>query len=32
VMLFAIALVFAMRLRSGRWRDPESLQNVMAEY
>ena len=27
----AIALVYALRLRSGRWRDPEVLELVMAE-
>ncbi|MGB5333927.1 MAG: MATE family efflux transporter [Woeseiaceae bacterium] len=30
-LVFAIALVYALRLRSGRWRDPEVLQRVMAE-
>ena len=31
VMIFAIAVVFAMRLKGGRWRDPEILRLVMAE-
>ena len=32
VMLgFAIALVYALRLKSGRWRDPDKLEMVMAE-
>ncbi|NND59872.1 MAG: MATE family efflux transporter [Gammaproteobacteria bacterium] len=30
-MIFAIALVMALRLRGGRWRDPEVLEKVMAE-
>jgi MATE family multidrug resistance protein len=30
-MIFAIALVYALRLYGGRWRDPEALQRVMAE-
>ncbi len=30
-LVFAIALVYALRLRSGRWRDPEFLERVMAE-
>ena len=30
-LVFAIALVYALRLRSGRWRDPEVLERVMAE-
>ena len=30
-LVFAIALVYALRLRSGRWRDPEALERVMAE-
>ncbi len=30
-LVLAIALVYAMRLRSGRWRDPERLEMVMAE-
>ena len=30
-LVFAIALVYALRLRGGRWRDPEVLQRVMAE-
>ncbi|MDH3362277.1 MAG: MATE family efflux transporter [Gammaproteobacteria bacterium] len=30
-LVLAIALVYAMRLRSGRWRDPEVLESVMAE-
>lgn len=31
VMILAIAVVFAGRLRSGRWRDEEALRLVMAE-
>ena len=31
VMILAIAVVYAMRLRHGRWRDPEVLERVMAE-
>ena len=31
VLVFAIALVYAMRLKYGRWRDPEVLDRVMAE-
>jgi len=30
-LVFAIALVYALRLKSGRWRDPEALERVMAE-
>ncbi len=30
-LILAIALVYALRLRSGRWRDPEALERVMAE-
>jgi MATE family multidrug resistance protein len=30
-LVLAIALVYALRLRSGRWRDPEILERVMAE-
>ncbi len=30
-MIFAIAVVYALRLRSGRWRDPAVLESVMAE-
>ena len=30
-MIFAIALVYALRLYGGRWRDPEALEKVMAE-
>ncbi len=30
-LVLAIALVYALRLRSGRWRDPEVLETVMAE-
>ena len=30
-MIFAIAVVYALRLKSGRWRDPEALARVMAE-
>lgn len=31
IMVLAIALVYALRLRSGRWRDPATLEMVMAE-
>lgn len=31
VLVFAIALVYALRLWNGRWRDPERLEAVMAE-
>ncbi|MGB5334027.1 MAG: MATE family efflux transporter [Woeseiaceae bacterium] len=31
VMILAIAIVYALRLRHGRWRDPEVLERVMAE-
>ena len=30
-MILAIALVYALRLKSGRWHDPEALEKVMAE-
>jgi len=30
-LVLAIALVYALRLKSGRWRDPEVLERVMAE-
>ena len=30
-MILAIAAVYALRLRGGRWRDPEALERVMAE-
>jgi MATE family multidrug resistance protein len=30
-MILAIAVVYAFRLRGGRWRDPEALERVMAE-
>ena len=30
-MILAIAVVYAMRLKHGRWRDPEVLEMVMAE-
>ena len=30
-MILAIAVVYVMRLRGGRWRDPEALERVMAE-
>ena len=30
-MLLTIAIVFALRLRGGRWRDPAALKLVMAE-
>jgi len=31
VLIFAIALVYTLRLKSGRWRDPDALERVMAE-
>ncbi|NNF17161.1 MAG: MATE family efflux transporter [Gammaproteobacteria bacterium] len=31
VMLLLIAVVYAVRLKSGRWRDPAALELVMAE-
>ncbi len=31
VLVFAIALTYAVRLSGGRWRDPEVLEKVMAE-
>ncbi len=31
VLVLAIALVYALRLRGGRWRDPDVLESVMAE-
>jgi len=31
VLILAIALVYALRLKGGRWRDPEALERVMAE-
>ena len=31
VLVFAIALVYVLRLWRGRWRDPERLEAVMAE-
>ena len=31
VLVLAIALVYALRLKGGRWRDPEVLERVMAE-
>ena len=31
-LVFAIALVYALRLKHGRWRDPEVLDRVMAEH
>ena len=31
VLVLAIALVYALRLKSGRWRDPQALERVMAE-
>jgi MATE family multidrug resistance protein len=31
-LVLAIALVYALRLKSGRWRDPKALERVMAEY
>ena len=30
-MVFAIALVYALRLKTGRWRDPDVLESVMTE-
>ena len=30
-LVFAIAIVYVLRLRGGRWRDPEVLEMVMAE-
>jgi MATE family multidrug resistance protein len=30
-MILAIAVVYALRLRHGRWRDPDVLERVMAE-
>jgi MATE family multidrug resistance protein len=30
-LILAIALVYALRLKSGHWRDPEALERVMAE-
>jgi MATE family multidrug resistance protein len=30
-LIFAIALVYVLRLKGGRWRDPEVLEMVMAE-
>ncbi len=30
-MILAIAIVYALRLKGGRWRDPEALERVMAE-
>ena len=31
MLVLAIALVYALRLRGGRWRDPDALEMVMAE-
>jgi MATE family multidrug resistance protein len=31
VMILAIAVIYALRLRYGRWRDPDVLERVMAE-
>ena len=31
MMILAIAVVYALRLKGGRWRDPEALERVMAE-
>ena len=31
MLVLAIALVYALRLKSGRWRDPDKLEMVMAE-
>jgi MATE family multidrug resistance protein len=30
-LVLAIALVYALRLKGGRWRDPQALERVMAE-
>jgi MATE family multidrug resistance protein len=30
-LVLAIALVYALRLKGGRWREPEALERVMAE-
>jgi MATE family multidrug resistance protein len=30
-LVLAIALVYALRLKGGRWRDPEVLERIMAE-
>ena len=30
-MIFAIALVYALRPKQGRWRDVKALERVMAE-
>jgi len=30
-MILAIAVVYVLRLKGGRWRDPEALERVMAE-
>jgi MATE family multidrug resistance protein len=30
-LVFAIALVYSLRLKGGRWRDPKALERVMAE-
>jgi MATE family multidrug resistance protein len=30
-LVLAIAVVYALRLKSGHWRDPEALERVMAE-
>jgi MATE family multidrug resistance protein len=31
IMILVIAVVYALRLKGGRWRDPEVLERVMAE-
>jgi hypothetical protein len=31
VLILAIALVYALRLKGERWRDPDALERVMAE-
>ena len=31
IMILVIAVVYSLRLRGGRWRDPEVLERVMAE-
>ena len=31
ILVLAIAVIYSLRLRGGRWRDPEVLERVMAE-
>ena len=31
IMILAIAVVYAIRLKHGRWRDPQVLERVMAD-